>query len=60
MLAAGLRHLWRSSAVEAWHCRSLEVHALQGPLRLARDGEAFDGPATFSIEKGSPLDVFLP
>lgn len=40
----------------------VRVRSLQGPLRLARDGEAFDASAEeFTIEKASdPLVVFVP
>jgi hypothetical protein len=31
----------------------IEVESHGGPLRLARDGETFDGPSSFTIEKSS-------
>jgi len=40
---------------------SLDIHALDGPLRLARDGETFDGGADVRIAKhASRLEVFAP
>jgi undecaprenyl-diphosphatase len=39
----------------------IKVRSLDGPLRLARDGETFSGPEEFTIEKSSePLVVFVP
>ncbi|MEO5837499.1 MAG: phosphatase PAP2 family protein [Acidimicrobiales bacterium] len=32
---------------------SIDIESHCGPLRLARDGETFDGPSTFMIEKSS-------
>ncbi|MEO8696966.1 MAG: phosphatase PAP2 family protein [Acidimicrobiales bacterium] len=32
---------------------TIEIESHRGPLRLARDGETFDGPSTFTIEKSS-------
>lgn len=48
-----------------WRCirtsGPVEVRSLDGPLRLARDGETFDGPATFRIEKSERrLTVLVP
>ena len=53
--------LGRCGAYEAFATRRLRVRALNGPLRLARDGETFDGSAEFTIEKEDrPLAVFVP
>jgi hypothetical protein len=39
----------------------MEVRSLAGPLRLARDGETFDGPEEFTICKADdPLLVYVP
>ncbi|HVM14784.1 MAG TPA: phosphatase PAP2 family protein [Egibacteraceae bacterium] len=41
--------------------REVRVRSLQGPLRVTRDGEAFDCPAAFTIEKfPEPLTVYAP
>jgi diacylglycerol kinase family enzyme/membrane-associated phospholipid phosphatase len=41
--------------------RSLRVRSLQGPLRLARDGETFDGGTEFEIRKREgTLPVLVP
>jgi diacylglycerol kinase family enzyme len=40
---------------------SLDVHSLDGPLRLARDGETFDGGTDVHISKrGDRLTVYAP
>ncbi len=39
-------------AYEHWTAASVKVRSLQGPLRLSRDGEVFDGPAEITVEKG--------
>ena len=39
----------------------MHVRSLDGPLRLARDGETFDGSEEFDICKADePLLVFVP
>jgi undecaprenyl-diphosphatase len=39
----------------------ITVRSMDGPLRLARDGETFSGPEEFTIEKApEPLAVFVP
>ncbi|MFN2389090.1 MAG: diacylglycerol kinase family protein [Actinomycetota bacterium] len=39
----------------------LHVRSLQGPIRLARDGETFDGSEEFRVTKGDrPLAIFVP
>ncbi|MEP6624116.1 MAG: diacylglycerol kinase family protein [Acidimicrobiia bacterium] len=41
--------------------RSIDVHSSNGPLRLARDGETFDGEADVTVEKHSArLGVYVP
>ncbi|MDQ1688500.1 MAG: hypothetical protein QOK42_1475 [Frankiaceae bacterium] len=45
--------LGRSRAYEQRTAGSVRVRSLQGPLRLARDGEVFDGPAEFAVEKAT-------
>lgn len=42
--------------------RELEVRSLTGrPLRLARDGETFDGPVEFTVRKeDEPLPIYVP
>ena len=53
--------LGRCTAYEQRFVRSLEVRSLDGRLRLARDGETFDGPVEFTIAKaGEPLLVYVP
>jgi diacylglycerol kinase family enzyme len=53
--------LRRSKVFETWRTRSLTVASADGPLRLARDGETFDGADRFEIAKnGSRLAVFTP
>ena len=53
--------LGRSRVYEQRTATRVEVRSLNGPLRLARDGETFDGPAEFVVEKaGQALPVFLP
>lgn len=66
---ARLRLLWsvitgtlpRCKSYEAWTADRLEVKSLNGPLRLARDGETFDGSKEFVIQKEKkPLAVYVP
>ncbi|HEX3622000.1 MAG TPA: diacylglycerol kinase family protein [Acidimicrobiales bacterium] len=53
--------LARCGAYEQRYVRELHVRSLQGPLRLGRDGETFDGPEEFTISKADePLRVFVP
>ena len=53
--------LGRSRVYDQWRAERLEVKSLQGPLRLARDGETFDGSAQFTVEKQPrALAVFVP
>lgn len=53
--------LARCKPYEAWTADQLEVKSLNGPLRLARDGETFDGSKEFVVCKESkPLAVYVP
>jgi diacylglycerol kinase family enzyme/membrane-associated phospholipid phosphatase len=48
-------------AYEQRFARSMSVKSLDGRLRLARDGETFDGPEEFTIAKSDePLLVYVP
>ncbi len=41
--------------------KEVHVKSLEGPIRLARDGETFDGSEDFRIAKGpEPLAIFVP
>ncbi len=49
------------SVYEEWTAASLEVESAEGPLRLAADGETFDGPSRVSVSKQpKALRVALP
>ena len=53
--------LARCGAYEQRYARSMTVRSLEGHLRLARDGETFDGPEEFTVAKaGDPLLVYVP
>ncbi len=53
--------LARSRVYETFTAERLHVCSLSGPMRLARDGEVFDGPAEFDIAKHpGRLSVFAP
>ncbi len=61
LLAVVTGRLGRARVYEAFSTRRLRVRSLEGPMRLARDGETFDGSAEFTIEKEDhPLAVFVP
>jgi hypothetical protein len=48
-------------AYEQRFARSMTVKSLDGRLRLARDGETFDGSEEFTIAKADePLLVYVP
>jgi undecaprenyl-diphosphatase len=52
--------LGRSRVYGARTVRSLQVTVADGPVRLARDGETFDGSRTFTVEKcAKPLPVYV-
>jgi undecaprenyl-diphosphatase len=60
-LAALTGTLRRSRVFETWTATALHVASADGPLRLARDGETFDGDAGFDIAKaGDRLAVYTP
>jgi undecaprenyl-diphosphatase len=61
LLAVLTGRLGRSRVYEAFTTRELRVKSLDGPLRLARDGEVFDGSDAFVIRKEDrPLAVYVP
>ena len=61
LLSVVTGRLGRSRAYEQRYVRSLKVRSLDGQLRLARDGETFDGPEEFTISKaGDHLLVYVP
>jgi undecaprenyl-diphosphatase len=61
LVAERLRGMKRLSSLETWFADRIEVRSLEGALRLAHDGETFDGPERFSIEKSpKQLQVFIP
>jgi undecaprenyl-diphosphatase len=51
LLAVLTGTLGRCRAYEHWTAASVDVRSLQGPLRLSRDGEVFDGPAELTVGK---------
>ena len=61
LLAVLTGRLARCGVYRQWYAPRMTVRSRQGPLRLARDGETFDGPAEFSVEKADqPLCVYVP
>jgi len=61
VLAVLTGRLGRCGVYEEYRVRQMKVRSLQGPLRLARDGETFDGPEAFTVEKATePLRVYVP
>lgn len=61
LLAVVTGRLGRCHAYEAFTTRELRLQALDGPLRLARDGETFDGSGAFTIAKEErPLSIYVP
>ena len=51
--------LRRSRVFSTWRTTNISVSSADGPLRLARDGETFDGADTFEVAKnGTRLAVF--
>jgi undecaprenyl-diphosphatase len=60
-LAAATGTLRRSRVFETWSTDQLPVRSANGALRLARDGETFDGADAFEVAKsGERLAVFTP
>ena len=61
LLSVMTGRLARCGAYEQRYARSMTVKSLNGRLRLARDGETFDGPEEFTIAKADdPLLVYVP
>ena len=61
LLAALTGTLRRSRVFETWQTTTVHVRSAGGPLRLARDGETFDGAEEFEVTKnGARLAVFTP
>lgn len=53
--------LARCRAYEQRFLHELSIRSREGPLRLARDGETFDGPEAFMVSKADkPLLVYAP
>jgi diacylglycerol kinase family enzyme len=61
VLAVLTGRLHRSRVFRTWRTTGLRVRSADGPLRLARDGETFDGTEDFDIVKsGDRLAVYAP
>jgi undecaprenyl-diphosphatase len=61
LIGQSFRRLERSGSLETWSADRVDVRSLEGPLRLAHDGETFDGPERFTIEKSpKQLQIFIP
>ena len=61
VVAALTGTLRRSRVFETWPTTALHVRSMAGPLRLARDGETFDGADDFEVTKnGARLAVYTP
>ena len=61
LLSVMTGRLARCGAYEQRYTRTMTVKSLDGRLRLARDGETFDGPEEFTIAKADdPLLVYVP
>jgi undecaprenyl-diphosphatase len=61
LLSVMTGRLARCGAYEQRFVRSMTVKSLDGRLRLARDGETFDGPEEVTIAKADePLLVYVP
>jgi undecaprenyl-diphosphatase len=61
LLAVLTGRLGRSTVYETSAPRTVEIVSRQGPMRLAADGETFDGSARFTIEKSpTSLPVYAP
>jgi len=53
--------LRRSPVYDARTVKRIEIRSRSGPMRLARDGETFDGPVEIVVEKADrPLAVYAP
>ncbi len=61
VLAAATGRLGRSPVFRTWRTTNMHIQSTDGRLRLARDGETFDGTAEFDILKnGDRLAVYTP
>jgi len=61
VLAVITGRLGRSPVFQTWRTTGLHVESADGPLRLARDGETFDGTAAFDITKnGDRIAIYTP
>jgi undecaprenyl-diphosphatase len=61
LLAVLTGRLGRTRVYSQRLASELQVRSLDGPLRLARDGETFEGSVQFTVSKSErPLPVFLP
>ena len=61
VLAVITGRLGRSPVFQTWRTTNLHVESMDGPLRLARDGETFDGTAAFDIGKnGDRIAIYAP
>jgi hypothetical protein len=58
--AAVTGQLTRTTTYTRELVRSLVIEVHDGPLRLARDGETFDGSRSFTVEKSrTPLSTYV-
>jgi diacylglycerol kinase family enzyme len=61
VLAAATGRLSRSPVFRTWRTTNMHISSADGPLRLARDGETFDGTSAFDVLKnGDRLAVYTP
>jgi undecaprenyl-diphosphatase len=61
LLAVLTGRLGRTAVYEERTTDTIRVHSLDGPLRLARDGETFDGGRDVLVGKESePLAIYVP
>lgn len=61
LAAVATGRLLRCPVYETIRATKITVKSLDGPLPLARDGETFDGPAEFTVEKADrPIVLFGP
>ena len=61
VLAAATGRLGRSAVFKAWRTTNMHITSANGEMRLARDGETFDGTSEFDIVKnGDRLAVYTP
>ncbi|MEO7804987.1 MAG: diacylglycerol kinase family protein, partial [Actinomycetota bacterium] len=61
VLAVMTGQLGRSRVYEAKTVKQIEIKSLEGPLRLARDGETFDGSDSFVVAKyNGRLLIYVP